>query len=219
VDYANTADSLVYAFRSATMDLDASLAKALPVPTGGYYNPLDACKAVLSFLLSDSLASPDNDLVQPGASIRSASAVGPPAAGDDLALFESLAGVFGGSAGGQYYIGLYAQHGSEMGMLGLADPALLWDAFGTLQNFLPGLQALVSGRGDQVLVTQDMVDDALDIWQRLAAAGSTPLADTINGELAKYNNLDDFVGLTFDQWARAIGVEPPEFVYLPVIEN
>jgi hypothetical protein len=106
-----------------------------------------------------------------------------------------------------------------MGQLGLADLELLWDAFGALQNFLPGLEALVTGRGDEMLVTQQMVDDALDIWQRLAAAGSPELADTINSELAKYNNLDDFVGLSFDQWARAIGVELPEFIFLPVIER
>ncbi len=217
VAYVHTADGLVYAFRSATLDLDASLAKDLPAPTGGYYNPLDACKAVLSFLLDDGLAARAIDLVQPR--LLGLPALGPPATGDDLALFESLAAVFGGSAGGQHYIDLYAQHGSEMGMLGLADPALLWDAFGTLQNFLPGLEALVAGRGDEVLVTQGMVDDALDIWTRLAAAASPDLANAINAELAKYNNLDDFVGLSFDQWARAIGVEPPEFVFLPVIER
>jgi hypothetical protein len=56
------------------------------------------------------------------------------------------------------------------------------------------------------LVTQGMVDDALDIWQRLADAGSPELADASNAELAKYNDLQDFVGLTFNEWSQGIGV-------------
>jgi hypothetical protein len=78
--------------------------------------------------------------------------------------------------------------------------------------------ALLTGRGDEHIVTQAMVDDALHVWQQLAAAGSPALAATINTELAQYNNLQDFVGLTFDQWAIAIGVNPPTSqTYLPVI--
>jgi hypothetical protein len=134
------------------------------------------------------------------------------------ALFAAMHGLFATSAGGNHYINAYAQHGAEMGQIGLQDPALLWDAYGTLQNFLPGLEALVTGQGDQLVVTQEMVDDALDIWQRLAAAGSPALAATINGELAQYNNLQYFVGLTFDEWAVTIGVNPSSpRIYLPIV--
>ena len=51
-----------------------------------------------------------------------------------------------------------------------------------------------------------MVDDALDIWTRAAAAAGPALADVINIELAKYSNLQDFVGMSFDEGAEAIGV-------------
>jgi hypothetical protein len=131
-----------------------------------------------------------------------------------------MVALFSPSPGGQYYMDLYFEHGSEMGQLGLEDPQLLWDAYGTLQNFLPGLEALVTGQGSEVVVTQEMVDDALNVWQQLAAAGSPGLAATINGELAQYDNLQDFVGLTFDEWVLAIGVNPPgERVYLPVVRR
>jgi hypothetical protein len=141
----------------------------------------------------------------------------PGALGDD-AIFDAMTNVFAASAAGRTYIELYNQHSGEMGQLGLNDPGLLWDAFGTLQNFLPGLEALVTGRGHELVVTQAMVDDALDIWQRLAAAGSPGLAAAVNAELAKSNNLQDFVGMSFDAWARAIGVQPPAKVtYLPVV--
>ncbi len=198
--------SLFYAFRTATLDVDISLPGGLPYPSEGYYNPLDACQAVLGLFTGTrrptaGFWTPDNHVSPQG----------------DQAVFRSMAGIFANTSGGQTYIGLYGQHGQEMGQLGLADPALMWDASGTLQNFLPGLEAFVSGRGAEVLVTQEMVDDALDIWQRLAAAGSPALANTINTELAKYNNLQDFVGMSFDEWALAIGVQPPETVFLPIV--
>jgi hypothetical protein len=64
-----------------------------------------------------------------------------------------------------------------------------------------------------------MADDALDIWRRLAAAGSPALAQTINEELAASNDLQDFVGMTFDEWAEAIGVQPPQggTLFLPLV--
>ena len=103
-----------------------------------------------------------------------------------------------------------------MGQIGLDDPALLWDAFGTLQNFRPGLEALVAGRGDEHVVTQAMVAEVLDIWQRPVAAGSPALAAAVNAELVQSDNLQDCVGLTFDQSAEAICVNPPpEVLYLP----
>ena len=209
---AHQSDGLVYAFRAATLDLDNTLVEERPPPTGGYYNPLDACGAVFDLFLGD-----DAPIIRaPAAPVAPAVHL---AGGDDLVLFGALRKLFAASPGGQGYIDLYLQHGSEMGQLGLDDPALLWDAFGTLQNFLPGLEALVNGRGDEVLVTQQMVDDALDIWQRLAAAGSPELADVIKTELAASNDLKDFVGLSFNQWAEEIGVEPPSVTYLPLLQR
>jgi hypothetical protein len=205
--------NLRYAFRTAT--LVASFADPLQPPEfyqdPGDYNPLDACQAIFDPLFGNTAQNFDPftaDVV----------AQQPTAPLSDLAIFGAMSSLFSATPGGHSYIELYRQHGSEMGQIGLEDPQLLWDAFGTLQNFLPGLEALVTGRGDEQVVTQKMVDDALDIWQRLAAVGSPELATVIHDELAQYNNLQDFVGLTFDEWALAIGVNPPpETVYLPVI--
>jgi len=105
-----------------------------------------------------------------------------------------------------------------MGGIGLADPQLMWDAYGTLQNFLPGLEGLVTGKGDEFAVTQEMVDDALDIWTRIAGAASPALANAINNELAQSNDLQDFAGMSFDEWAGEIGVNPPgNDIYLPLV--
>jgi hypothetical protein len=138
----------------------------------------------------------------------------------DLEIFLTMTPLFQATPGGQFYVNLYGDHVQEMTSIVLDDVGLLWDSFGTLQNFLPGLAALVTGRGDEILVTQEMVDDALDIWQRLAGAGSPQLAAVINSELARYNNLQDFVGLTFNEWALAIGINPPgKTLYLPLVRR
>jgi hypothetical protein len=62
-----------------------------------------------------------------------------------------------------------------------------------------------------------MVDDALDIWQRIAASASPGLSTVIETELAEYGNLQDFAGLSFDEWVQALGVEPPLKIFLPVV--
>jgi hypothetical protein len=173
------------------------------------YDPVSPWLACFDFLFDD------DDLVPTGAAPLRV-----PAGGDldDLGIFLAMTPLFQATPGGQNYVSLYGDHVQEMTGIILDDTTLLWDSFGTLQNFLPGLEALVSGEGSEVVVTQQMVDDALDIWQRLAAAGSPELAATINGQLAQYNNLQDFAGMTFDEWAAAIGVSPPdEAVYLPLI--
>lgn len=197
---------LSYIARMAT--LDVSVQPFVPPQPPSSYNPMDACQAVLD-LFTGAFGSVTLWQAQlPENSHRLS----------DEAIFQGMAGMFALSAGGQHYINLYSQHGTEMGRLALADPALLWDGYGTLQNFMPGLEALVTGRGEEVIVTQEMVDDALDVWQRLAAAAGPELAGVINGELAQSNNLQDFVDLSFADWATAIGVYS-HTVYLPVVSR
>jgi hypothetical protein len=139
----------------------------------------------------------------------------------DAEVMRFMNSLFSQTMEGQGWVDRYNQHAAEMTQIGLSDPLLLWDGYRTLQNFMPGLEALVAGRGDEVVVTQAQVDDALDIWQRVAAQAGPELAGAINGELARFDNLQDFVGLTFDEWATAIGVDASSagirWIYLPVV--
>ncbi len=197
--------ALQYAFRTANLDVD--LAAPSPPPPSYFeapYNPLDAWQAGLGEYTGKRASGR-----------RPASRASRVAGGligsllTDNEVIGGLAPLFGATTGGQHFVDLYFQHGTEMGRIGLDDPLLLWDAYGTLQNFLPGLEALLTGHGDEVVVTQRMVDDARSVWQRLAAAGSPQLAAAIQTELVRFNGLQDFVDLTFDEWAEAIGVAPP----------
>jgi hypothetical protein len=122
--------------------------------------------------------------------------------------------------GGQHYRELLSVHAAEGAEIVWRDPDLLRAQYRTVQNFMPGIEALVEGRGDEVVITQEMIDNARDMWERLAAAGSPAFGQVINTELNRYNDLDDFVGMTFDEWALAIGVEPPDrTIYLPLVRQ
>ncbi len=134
-------------------------------------------------------------------------------------LFARLTTLFEQTSQGIAFINLYAQHDHELGTLLVSDPALAWDSYRTLHNFMPGLEALVDGRGHEAPITQEMVNQALDIWQRLAAKASSELAGVINQKLAETNNLQIYVGKDFNYWAFSLGVDvgvAPN-IYLPLI--
>ena len=194
------AGGIVYAFRAATLPYDLD------------YNPLQPC------------VEPAPDTARYGqalAQVRSlVSASGPAAAAQlsDLDTLRALRDLFALSPGGQLYINLYYTYAAQTGLLGVADPALAWDTYRTLQNFLPGAQALLAGQGDQVTVTPAMVDQANDIFDRLSAAGSPALQSAIATERAKYNHLQAFSGKTFAEAAALIGVSTNR-IYLPVIRH
>ena len=206
IAYGDALSGVQYIFRSATLDVDTSVSS--PPQPGGGYNGLSPCPAIIDFFISNDAGT--NSPMSPA--VPSA-AVGPL---DDVGVFQNMTTVFAATNGGQYYIDQYFTHATELGQIGRDDLELMWDGFGTLQNFLPGLEGLVTGNGSDFVVTQAMVDDALDVWTRIAAVASSDLANVINTELAQSNNLQDFVGLTFDEWAIAIGVHPPSNdIYLP----
>ena len=86
---------------------------------------------------------------------------------------------------------------------------------------MPGLAALVTGRGQEVVVTDSMIAHTYDVWLSLSLFGSPELRTAIQTELAHTNNLQDFAGMTFNEWALAIGVQPLEGpkVYLPIVHR
>ncbi|MCL4267248.1 MAG: PD40 domain-containing protein [Anaerolineae bacterium] len=190
-------------------------------PTAGTFNPVPAHVVTAGPVVGHVVGFDPNASCLDFAPGRQANLValgeGPLA---DTAVMQGLTSLFGQTDAGVQYIYLYFEHIAEMADIGFADPILIWDSYRTLNNLMPGLEALVIGRGHEVMITQEMMDNALDIWQRLAAAGSPALANAINNELEQYHDLQDFVGMSFEDWAIAIGVAPPRNdVYLPFISK
>ena len=71
---------------------------------------------------------------------------------NDYDVFDEMTRVFNTTPGGQHYIGLYGQHVDEMVAIGARDPLLLWESYQVLQDFMPGLEALVTGKGDTITI-------------------------------------------------------------------
>jgi hypothetical protein len=134
----------------------------------------------------------------------------------DGAVIGSLADIFRRTTAGQRYIDLYTHHALDLAAAVAADPALIWDSYRVMQNFMPGLEGFVKGDGEAFMISEEMTTNALAIWQRLAAAGSPALAAAINEELTRTENLAIFAGESFDHWAAQIGVSAAtNQIYLP----
>ncbi|MEO8377219.1 MAG: hypothetical protein ABI579_06080, partial [Candidatus Sumerlaeota bacterium] len=111
------------------------------------------------------------------------------------------------SGEGQRLTNLYYANTGEVSLIAVADPALLTDTWKSMENWWVGTRAWVESRGDDIIITQTMVDDLNDVCDRFVAAGSPALDTAIDGERGKYDGLQDWVGLNFNEWALLIGIE------------
>lgn len=107
---------------------------------------------------------------------------------------------FATSAAGRHYLELSARHGVELARLALADGAALAQRIRTYQLFAPGLEAFVDGRGDAVIMSAAMLEQARAVWQDYADRGSPALRAAIAAELQATGQLQDFAGGSFEQW-------------------
>ncbi|MCB8945743.1 MAG: hypothetical protein H6658_18500 [Ardenticatenaceae bacterium] len=210
---------MVYDGRFRFLYRDQNGGLAYTFPTAGTFNPVPAHVVTEGPVRGHVIGfDPDEYCLNfaPGLQANRSVLGGGPLA--DTAVMQGLTNLFGQTDAGVQYIYLYFEHIAEMADIGWADPDLVWDSYRTLNNLMPGLEALVTGRGHEVTITQEMMDNALDIWQRIAAAASPGLAITIQQELDQHNQLQDFVGMTFAEWAEAIGVETAsQTIFLPLV--
>ncbi len=109
---------------------------------------------------------------------------------------------------GRYYIDLFWQHNNELCSLVLSHPMVKDDGLVIILQFEPGLRALVNGDGDEVRITQVMVDRVQDYLDFLVEVGSPELQAAIRTERAR-TPFDDFSGMTFEQ-ARILLVGLPQ---------
>ncbi|MFZ1397726.1 MAG: hypothetical protein WAS33_12545 [Candidatus Promineifilaceae bacterium] len=138
---------------------------------------------------------------------------------NDGPVLDNLTTIFQATPQGEALVNTYITHDFEVAQILIADPLLTWDAFRTMENLMPGLAAFTQGQGGAVIIDQALMDQVLDILQRVAAQAGSALAGEINQYLTNNNNLQDYVGLSFDEWAASLGVEPPPAmqVFLPLV--
>jgi hypothetical protein len=119
----------------------------------------------------------------------------------------------------QYYTDLFGFYSPEMTEIIARHPMLLWDSLEMLHGFTPGALALAGGNGDQVVVTQTLVDDTIGLFAGVASHASPDLQQAIQRELAVLD-LPSFVGLNMNEaWETLVARVPAEQKFLPSITN
>ena len=216
---------VMHAFRTATTQ-----AQVAPARTGGGMGGLQKsichcfiapswCDVggILTFLTSNHRQG-DGQFVDVNTSLVLNTSVSANSISDGT-VFNDLTQLFLATSEGTDFVNTYITHDNELAHILINDPALAWDAFRTLENLMPGLAAFSQGSGSSIVIDQATMDQALDIWQRIESQASPALATVINQYLTDSNNLQTYVGLTFDEWANTLGVAPPdqEKLYLPMV--
>jgi hypothetical protein len=81
-------------------------------------------------------------------------------------------------------------------------------AFANLISALePDIKALLTGNGDNIVITQELVDAVKVLQASVEAAASDALKADIQDVSAMFNNLDDFVGKNFNEAIELLGVD------------
>ena len=126
-----------------------------------------------------------------------------------LATFHALEGVLGESPEGRRLRDLYRAHGPEIVQMIQTQPTLRAQMNTVVTAFQPLVVSLLSGRGQQVQITQTMIDQLNTMWSGMATMASPELLETLNTERARHNGFQDFANRDFSQWAQILQVPAP----------
>ena len=111
---------------------------------------------------------------------------------------------------GRRYIDLYTARSPELALILLADDELREQGFETIDLFRPGLETLLEGRGDDVVITTAQVSAVEQFLDEIVAAASPELAKTIADERAA-NPLGLLSGMTMAEGlAELTDNQPPD---------
>jgi hypothetical protein len=118
------------------------------------------------------------------------------------------------SEAGRYYLDLWRLHGPEVIALTLRSPQRMYQRMRTYSDFLPGLEALVDGRGSEFRMDARMVAAARAVWLGWAEDGSPALRQRVQSELVRLNQMNGFIGRDFASWFASLtpGPEVPLFI-------
>jgi hypothetical protein len=185
ISYLDNYD-LCYSFRTATLPL-------------ALYNPLRPCTT----LQTQPAAVRYKNFVYRKPTRQQAEEM------DDMDLFRSLRDLMATTPEGLKYIDWYYKYSPEIARLALADPALMYDAYRTLQNIKPAIVALVSGTGNTMVLEQEIAQQFNDIAQRIIPGASDELRQAIEQEQASYNSFQSFAGHSMDYAGQVMHFVPP----------
>lgn len=121
---------------------------------------------------------------------------------------------------GLHYISLYEQFTGEIVQLMLSDPTLNANFISALLLWKPSIDALVKGRGDQALVSNEQVKLLDTVLENLELIGSEPLKAAITAERQAIGKpLNDFIGMTVGQASVALVGSTNFRLYMPNVQQ
>ncbi len=104
---------------------------------------------------------------------------------------------------GRYYREIFWTYNDELFDLALAYPNFWNESFNLISTFEEGFDALLNGRGSEVVITAKQIAVAEDYYTLLMEIGSPALQRTLQEEAARYP-LQSFIGLTMDESATRV---------------
>jgi hypothetical protein len=116
----------------------------------------------------------------------------------------------------QYYDGVFNSYEEELSHIVATHPALLWQTFGVLESWTPGLVMASDGEGHMAVVSDGMVDDAEALLLGLQTEASPALANRIEAEMT-FLDLDAFRGLTMTEALQKMEEQVQSQVFLPAV--
>lgn len=99
---------------------------------------------------------------------------------------------------GQYYEAVFAKYDNEIDLLLSRDPVHVMMFWLVAEKFVPGLEAMLDGKGDTVKITEEQIQSMEEAMEWLASMGSEPLRNDIQAELQRFP-LEQFVGMTMNE--------------------
>lgn len=98
---------------------------------------------------------------------------------------------------GRYYESLVLKHGEEVRILVNNDPVHLIRLWQVAEQFTPGLEAFLDGRGETVQIAEEQVHALQAELEWLASVGSESLQADVEAELQRFP-LEQLVGMNMD---------------------
>jgi hypothetical protein len=100
---------------------------------------------------------------------------------------------------GQYYEALFWKHSSEFNQIFNNHPEHVdWETLRVIRMFIPGLEALLDGKGDTVRITKEQVNSLKAELDWISSFASPSLREDIEKEEQHYP-LENFVGMTMSE--------------------
>jgi len=121
----------------------------------------------------------------------------------DLVLFYRVRfEALGQSPKGHHYTNLFDVYTREITEIIMSDSSLTWKSIDVLIKWQPNLDALVNGRGDDVIISEDAVTSVENYLVLIAQHASPELKSVIDEELLA-TPLEDMAGMTMNEaWAH-----------------